>query len=120
MILICVIELQDVLMCSCVDLKHCSDFIYRNGLWFKLYNMGLNGKLLRVIRNMYQAVKSCVKLCDNYSNLFYLSIKLNTCLNDANKCKVHWFSEAKHLLSIYVFYCVGKSSHSRFQDLFNI
>ena len=22
---------------------------------------------------MYQAVKSCVKLCDNYSNLFYLS-----------------------------------------------
>jgi len=51
-ILICVIELQDVLMCPCVDLKQCSDFIYRNGLWFKLYNMGLNGKLLRVIRNM--------------------------------------------------------------------
>ena len=102
-ILICVIELQDVLMCSCVDLKQCSDFIYRNGLWFKLYNMGLNGKLLRVIRNMQQAVKSCVKLCDNYSNLFYLSIKLNTCLNDAHKCTVNWFSEVKHLLSIYVF-----------------
>jgi len=31
--------------------------------------MGLNGKLLRIIRNMYQAVKSCVKLCDNYSDL---------------------------------------------------
>ena len=38
--------------------------------------MGLNGKLLRVIRNMYQAVKSCVKLCDNYSDFFDLSIGL--------------------------------------------
>ena len=37
------------------------------------YILGINGKLLRVIRNMYQAVKSCVKLCDNYSNFFYLS-----------------------------------------------
>ena len=41
--------------------------------------MGLNGKLLRVIRNMYQAVKSCVKLCDNYSDFVYLSIRLREC-----------------------------------------
>ena len=58
------------LYCTFVDLKQCFDSIYINGLWLKLYNMGLNGKLLRVIRSMYQAVKSCVKLCDNYSDFF--------------------------------------------------
>jgi len=59
------------LYCTFVDLKQCFDSIYINGLWLKLYNMGLNGKLLRAIRSMYQAVKSCVKLCDNYSDFFY-------------------------------------------------
>ena len=37
--------------------------------------MGLNGKLLRVIRNMYQAVKSCVKLCGNYSDRLSIGLR---------------------------------------------
>jgi len=44
-----------------VDLKRCFDTIYRNGLWFKLHRAGIQGKFLRIIRDMYSKVKSCVK-----------------------------------------------------------
>lgn len=64
------------LYCTFVDLKQCFDTIYRNGLWFKLHKSGINGKLLRIVRNMYQSVKSCVKLCNNHSDFFELSLGL--------------------------------------------
>jgi len=41
-----------------VDLKRCLDTIYRNGLWFKLHRAGIQGKFLRIIRDMYSKVKS--------------------------------------------------------------
>jgi len=35
----------------CVDLMKCFDTIYRNGLWLKLHKYGIQGKLLRIIRD---------------------------------------------------------------------
>jgi ribonuclease P/MRP protein subunit RPP40 len=49
------------LYCAFVDFKKAFDSVYRNGLWVKLYNMGLRGKVWSVLRNMYSVVKSCVK-----------------------------------------------------------
>ena len=59
-----------------IDLKKCFDSIYRNALWLKLYRSGIQGKVLRIIKNMYDVVKSCVKHCNSYSDFFQYSIGL--------------------------------------------
>ena len=59
-----------------IDLKKCFDSIYRNALWLKLYRQGIQGKLLRIIRNMYVNVKSCVKKCNSYSDYFCYALGL--------------------------------------------
>jgi hypothetical protein len=43
-----------------VDLQQAFDSVYRQALWFKLYHLGLEGKLLKMFRSMYNVVKSCV------------------------------------------------------------
>ena len=59
-----------------IDIKKCFDSIYRNALWLKLYRSGLQGKLLRIIKDMYNEVKSCVKHCTSFSDYFNYSIGL--------------------------------------------
>jgi len=59
-----------------VDLKKCFDSIYRNGLWFKLYKSSIDGKVLRIIRNMYTNVKSRVKQCNDLSDFIEYSVGL--------------------------------------------
>ena len=59
-----------------VDLQKCFDSIYRNALWFKLYKLGIQGKVLRVLKNMYLHVKSCVKNFNDVSNFFEHSVGL--------------------------------------------
>ena len=58
------------LYCAFVDLKKAFDSVYRNGMWFKLYNCGIQGKLLRIVKNMYSVVKSCVRHCGVFRDLF--------------------------------------------------
>ena len=58
------------LYCAFIDLKKAFDSVYLNGLWFKLYKMGVNGKMLRIIRDMYSNVKTCVRGCNSYSDFF--------------------------------------------------
>ena len=64
------------LYCAFVDFKKAFDCVYRNALWLKLYKQGIQGKLLRIIRDMYQKVKSCVKSCNTYSEFFEYSVGL--------------------------------------------
>ena len=69
------IEKQRLYVCF-VDLKRCFDSINRNALWYKLYKTGIQGRLLRVIRDMYSKVKSCVKQCNSYSEYFEYAVGL--------------------------------------------
>ena len=55
-----------------IDMEHCCDSIYSNALWIKLFKYNLDGKMLRIIRSMYQSVKSCVRHCNTYSDYFIL------------------------------------------------
>ena len=64
------------LYCVFVDFKKAFDCIYRNALWLKLFNIGINGKILRILKDMYNKVKSCVKLCNSYSDFFEYSVGL--------------------------------------------
>ncbi len=59
-----------------VDMMKCFDSIYRNGMWLKLYNSGIQGKILRIVKDMYCNVKSCVKSCSNYSDYFNYAVGL--------------------------------------------
>ena len=59
-----------------VDMFKCFDSIYRNGLWLKLFNSGIQGKTLAIIRDMYQKVKSCVRCCNSYSDFFEYAVGL--------------------------------------------
>ena len=56
------------LFCAFVDLKRAFDSVYLNGLWFKLHNIGINAKMLRIIKDMYNKVKTCVRGCTSYSD----------------------------------------------------
>ena len=49
------------LFCAFIDYKKAFDSAQRGLLWGKLLNSGVNGKVLRVMRDMYAKAKSCVK-----------------------------------------------------------
>ena len=52
------------------------DCIHRNAMWLKLYKQGIDGKHLRIVKDMYEKVKSCVRSCNNYSQFFEYAVGL--------------------------------------------
>ncbi len=48
------------LFCAFVDYKKAFDVVWRAGLWQKLYYQGIQGKMLNLVKNMYDSIKSCV------------------------------------------------------------
>jgi hypothetical protein len=49
------------LYCCFVDYQKAFDFIDRSSLWSKLVNLGIQGKMFKIIKSLYENVKSCVK-----------------------------------------------------------
>ena len=64
------------LFCAFIDFRKAFDSVWRTGLWTQLLKSEIDGKLLRIIRNIYQGIKSCVSLNGQHSNFFYSSIGL--------------------------------------------
>ena len=64
------------LFCTFIDLNKAFDNVYLNGLWYKLYKLGINAKMLRVIKDMYNKVKTCVRGCNSYSDFFDCAVGL--------------------------------------------
>ena len=60
--------------CAFIDLKRAFDSVNREALWYKLFNMGLRGKVLNIFCSMYASVKSCVKHCNTFSDFFDVSV----------------------------------------------
>ncbi|MEW8548622.1 MAG: reverse transcriptase family protein [Candidatus Thiodiazotropha sp.] len=58
------------LFCCFVDFSSAFDSVWRTGLWYKLLQSNVNGKIFRVITNMYNDIKSCVSLVGNDSAFF--------------------------------------------------
>ena len=58
------------LYCLFVDYQKAFDHVKRAFLWQKLLDSGVYGCILTVIKDMYQKVKSCVKVGDNCSDYF--------------------------------------------------
>ena len=53
-----------------LDIKKAYDTVWRDGLWYKLWEMGIQGKLWQVIRNIYNINSSCVFLNGCKSDYF--------------------------------------------------
>ena len=64
------------LFCAFIDLNKAFDNAYLNGLWYNLYKLGINAKMLRVIKDMYNKVKTCVRGCNSYSDFFDCAVGL--------------------------------------------
>ena len=45
-----------------IDFKKAFDSVYRKGLWYKLFGLGVNGRMLRIIQDMCSKVKAFVKV----------------------------------------------------------
>ena len=58
------------LYCAFVDYKKAFDLVTRSHLWTKLLGNHINGKVFRVIYNLYQTAKSCVKVGNELSDFF--------------------------------------------------
>jgi hypothetical protein len=53
-----------------LDYRKAFDLVDRPSLWYKIINMGLNGKLLKVVQSIYASAKSCVRTKQGLSNEF--------------------------------------------------
>jgi hypothetical protein len=58
------------LFCSFIDFSAAFDSVWRTGLWKKLQNQGITGKIFTVIQNMYLNIKSCVTQNGESSAMF--------------------------------------------------
>ena len=63
------IKKQKLFACF-VDFSSAFDSVWRAGLWHKLVQHNVNGKVFNVIFNMYEDIKSCVSLMGNNSGFF--------------------------------------------------
>ena len=65
------------LYCLFVDYSKAFDSVWRAGLWMKLLGHGINGKIFRVIYNLYQNIKSCIMYSGELSDFFrcYCSVR---------------------------------------------
>ncbi len=60
--------------CAFVDYKKAFDLVDRSSLWLKLISSGLNGNVVKVVYNIYDKAKSCVKKGGAISNFFMCNV----------------------------------------------
>ena len=53
-----------------LDVKKAYDTVWRKGLWYKMWEMGIKGKMWRVVRSLYVNNRSCVYLDGKSSEFF--------------------------------------------------
>ena len=56
--------------CAFLDIKKAYDTVHRDGLWKRLLDVGIRGKLWRVLKNLYDVVESCVLVGKQRSEWF--------------------------------------------------
>ena len=59
-----------------LDIRKAYDTVFREGLWKRLLAIGVNGKMWRVIRNIYEVVESTVILGEELTEWFSVELGL--------------------------------------------
>lgn len=62
---------NEKLFCSFLDFSKAFDSVWRVGLWMKLLSNGINGKVFRLIYNLYLNIKSCMIFSGGQSQFFH-------------------------------------------------
>jgi len=62
--------------CCFLDIQKAYDRVWREGLWEKLAEYGISGKMWRVLRSIYESVESSVLLGDNNTRFFNIECGL--------------------------------------------
>ena len=65
------------LFCCFIDYSSAFDSVWRAGLWHKLLQHNINGKVFNVIINMYKDIKSCVSSMGNDSAFLVVFLGLD-------------------------------------------
>ena len=62
------------LYCAFIDYQKAFDLVDRSSLWSKLLTYNINGRLMKLIHNLYKDTKACIKLNNKISNSFSCNI----------------------------------------------
>jgi hypothetical protein len=62
--------------CAFLDIKKAYDKVWRDGLWKRLIEVGITGKMWRVLHNLYSVVESCVLVGADRTEWFSLDAGL--------------------------------------------
>ena len=62
------------LFCAFIDLKRAFNTVWRDGLFYKLKLLDINGKCCNVVKSVYRNVKSCVSVNGKSSGFFLCNI----------------------------------------------
>jgi hypothetical protein len=62
------------LFCAFIDYRKAFDSVDRCALWHKLLQYCIDGKMFKIIHNMYESAKSCVRLGTKLSDHFYSNV----------------------------------------------
>ena len=62
------------LFCAFIDYRKAFDSVDRCALWHTLLQYCIDGKMLKIIHNMYESAKSCVCLGTKLSDHFYSNV----------------------------------------------
>lgn len=71
------------LYCGFIDFTKAFDFVSRDVIWYKLIKLGVRGKMLNIVKSIYEQVKSKVKYNNSLSETFdcYLGVRHGECLS---------------------------------------
>ena len=69
--------------CAFIDFSKAFDYVVRDILWYKLVKLGIRGQILKVIKSMYENIKSRVKSNNELSDEFTccLGVRQGECLS---------------------------------------
>src|SRR5689334_17638323 len=62
--------------CAFLDLKKAYDTILGNTIWKRLHQVGIKGKMQRVLRSLYDRVQSCVVMEGELTEWFHVNVGL--------------------------------------------
>ena len=58
------------LFCAFIDFRKAFNSVFRYGLWYKLIQYNCSGKFLKVVKDMYDKLKCCVKTNEGMTRFF--------------------------------------------------
>jgi Reverse transcriptase (RNA-dependent DNA polymerase) len=58
--------------CCFIDVKKAFDRVFRAGLWKRIAEEGVRGKMWRIVKSVYETVESCVKVDQSFTDWFVI------------------------------------------------